>query len=392
MHVLHLIDPSAAGWPALRALAAAVAGRPGGLAPAVVVIGGSDAAREAEAAGLTVFDRLPARLNRADLANLPALLDHRPRPALVHAWSPLTLELASWCLAGVPTVATLGRARPPEADFPARFNPTILATGEQLRSHWTSELPDAREVRFVALPVGSPPDDPGRRAALRGEWELPPDVVLFVPLADPSHQVDAFRVAYQAGVMTVVGRPAAAVVPSTARDLERAMRLVERHENPWPVIVDDRPLPEILPGCDVGLWTEDPFTILARGEQPGGGDPTHVQTGVEAVAWAAAAGVPVIAEDVPRVRDVLPDEDMALFVPPADRLTLNRLCLAVCERRAEAPARAAAARAHVLAGRSRGAFLAAVGAAYASAVAGNTPNSVRALEPMAAGSGGVPGL
>jgi hypothetical protein len=337
MRVLHLLDNSS-DWPAMHAVATLAQAAPG--VHDAVAFGGSATARLAKGLGLTV-DRAPGAGTASPLRRL---LEHRPKPDLIHAWSVGGALLAADVRPDVPALMWLWQ-RPHALGWFARraagraFSHCgrVVTASESLTAEYASALRQPIEAAPIALPVNAARIDLSARERIRAEWMVTPDTTVITLIAEPAPSVDARMVGYQAGVLSIAGRRTAAITPSRARDVERARRFRGRHrDREWEIVVEDRPLWKWLPGCDVCVWIEDG---ALRTQLPLKRTPPACQ----GLMWAAAAGIPIVAENHPMPREML-GPDGAAYVAPGERLDLNRGLLRVIDDRAWRESRIAAAR------------------------------------------------
>jgi len=179
-----------------------------------------------------------------------------------------------------------------------------------------------------------------RRADVRAEWGVDQHTSVVVGSGEPDIAIDGRLMAYQVGVLTIAGRTAAAILPAGARDVERGLRFTLRHEKTWRIILEPRAPWSYLCGCDAALWcTERTHSSGIPSRRPA--------TGTAGLAWAAAAGIPIVAEDCDASREAL-GNDGAHWATPGSALSINRALLrALTDAKANA-AILDAARRHVI--------------------------------------------
>lgn len=317
MRVLHLLDESA-DWPGVHG-AASLAAHSAGV-HACVLIGGGALPQFAAGLGLKA-DRIP----RASTASpLRRLMAHRPKPGMVHAWSVKSAALAASVFPDIPAVLTLWQ-RPRALGWLDRRRAEtafghcrrVMMTSSSLAGEYSAALGRPVNASVVELPVEAGRIDAKVRERVRSDWGVTPDTTVLAMIADPAASVDGRMVGYQAGVLSIAGRRSAAVMPSRARDVERARRFRGHHrDREWEVVVEDRPIWQWLPGCDVCVWIED-------GAARTGYRLMRERPACLGIGWAAAAGVPVVAEDHAMPRELLGPRGAA-YVAPGNRLDLNR--------------------------------------------------------------------
>jgi hypothetical protein len=331
--LLHLIDPGECAWPAMAMLRAIRAASSSGVQHETLVIGGSDAAARAGAFGLESSSRIAPILGRPMLA-APALkryLASRGGADVMVAWSMASAVMAHQRAGRTPVVTVLS-VPPPPFEGAARW--TIAARAirrSALIVYPSAFLRDSWVARFTLL--GCPGTviaaSPARRAtheadraALRREWGVDAGTLVITPLGEPASAIDAHAAVFAAGVLGVAGRAAVVVVPPDASRLDRALRFASRIRPHRRVIVDDRPVFEMLPGCDLALWYEPEGEVT----RPGGSAYTTA-LGAVSLAWAEVSGVPIVAHDHPSWRSVVRDSTRCIAVGGRTRHALTRAIL-----------------------------------------------------------------
>jgi hypothetical protein len=91
------------------------------------------------------------------------------------------------------------------------------------------------------------------REETRASWGLHPETRVILPANDHPSDVDAMRLSYIAGILSVAGTPTVSIAPSCARNLNRAARFTWRHDRSRWLIVDDR-APLLLREAGDALW------------------------------------------------------------------------------------------------------------------------------------------
>ena len=231
---LNVIDAHRAPWALLHGLAhLAESGR-----HRVLLLGNTRDDRRAHDAGIRRAERIQPRNNEP--SNATRTIRHALRGAAafdrVIAWD----ERTRLALGGLASGAPSDAVRSVDATFPA----------------------DA---------IGRP--------ALRRQWRVGDDTRVLIPADDHPSRVDAMRLCYIVGILSVAGAPSVAVVPREARDLDRAARFAWRHGRaPW-LIIDDRPPLALRNGADAAWWqaSEPPDTgltlrVLMRAGLPAAAD------------------------------------------------------------------------------------------------------------------------
>lgn len=331
--VLHLIDPRQSSWPALTLLKNLVGGNTGSVAHEVMLIGGTSAARQAADAGIASADRIAPIVGRPALAAraLRRYLAARRAPDAIVAWSVPTAMLAQQASRATPVVAVLTLPPPPfegaaQWTFAARAirkSALIVYPSAFLRDSWVARFTLLGCPGTVIRPtIAAPEQRDSQRLALRQEWGAGKDTIVITPLGEPAEAIDAHAAVFAAGVLGVAGFPATVVVPPDASRLDRALRFASRIRPSRRVIVDDRPPPSILPGCDLALWFEP------EGESTRPGRSVYTTPlGAVSLAWAEAFGVPIVAHDHPAWRSVLGESARCIPVEGRTRHPLTRAIL-----------------------------------------------------------------
>lgn len=208
MSTLHVTDAHRAPWAVLHALGVLVS-QPD---HRVLLIGNSSDAKRARGAGLPGFHRVQAHGNR------PVNALRTIREAIstsgadcVHAWDTTSRDV-------------LRRAG---------------------ASNMNTTIPPEIERAFPEASV-----DRGRT---RAAWGLDENTRVILPSNDHPRDVDAMRLAYIAGILSVAGTPTVSIAPSRARNLNRAARFTWRHDRSRWLIIDDRS-PLLLRGAGDAVW------------------------------------------------------------------------------------------------------------------------------------------
>ncbi|MEQ9616883.1 MAG: hypothetical protein RLN60_02490 [Phycisphaerales bacterium] len=192
--MLHVFDGHTASWALIHALASVLERTD----DRALMIGNTADARRAIGAGLTRFDRIPARGND-------------PRNAK----------------------RSIGR-------FTGEHGPF------ESINDWTIREPAEMERAFPGATLG--------RATIRREWEIDDGTLVIGSAHDHPREVDAMRLVYHAAILTVGEVPTVAVIPSGADQLERAARWAWRHGRARWFVVDDRSPLLLRDAVDVSCW------------------------------------------------------------------------------------------------------------------------------------------
>ena len=238
---------------------------------------------------------------------------------IVHAWSSGAASISGKLMGETPRVVSLGW-------MPGRVEARCLADrvrrGE-IKAVTAPDRPTAllcRESGFGAVRAVAWPVDASllvERASMRKRIGIQPDERVLLAIGEPTSEIDAKVVAYQAGVASVVGQRMVALVPEGARDIDRAVRFTLYHNEAWRVVVVPLEPLEMLTCADLVL-------LQPRGTDGGDGFPLRPVTSHSIVSWAVAAGVPVVGEDCADVRSLV-GSGRADFAEDASPLALNRV-------------------------------------------------------------------
>lgn len=301
MRILHLLHPPSAGDAAIRRLRLLIA--EDSEAHQVLLIGGSCDERDVHALGIDTMDRLSPPFGRPELAILPLRRFLRTRPAfdLIHAWSPDALCLAAHARPHVPLLATLGL--PPDTRrsrvrhrllSAASRKATLCFSNSWTRAAWFDQYDlaplDERVIHNAMRPSG----DDVSREQLREEWNVDDESLVILTGGDPVRRQPSRLLMYVAALSVYSGQPAAVILQSGARDLERTRRFDVHYGGPWQVIIDDRPNEDLLVGADVALWHHH----LTGAESLG------PPVGIDLLEDAAARGIPFVAGEHPIVDEL----------------------------------------------------------------------------------------
>ena len=269
-----------------------------------LLIGGTAEERLAAGYGLVTTDRVHPPLGNPLLAapGLSRFLADRPGAHTLHAWTWRALVVALKVARAIPKGArpnvccTLSGAPPL---WLGRLGARAIAKADEVaftsiaaREAWARLLDFSRSgypVHRPSVPAGA--INPADRETIRREWEIEPGVVVIWGGGDDLDAVEARRLAYHVGVMNIAGTRAVGVCSSKASQLERALRFTTDHNSPWRLIFDDRPVPRLLPACDVALCLGDLEEVCigdgAQRRLPRAGD--------LCVDWARAAGLRIVS-------------------------------------------------------------------------------------------------
>jgi len=303
-----VLEPRELDWPALRAVALLVeSGVRTGEQHEVLCLGGTPDEDRLAAAGLSGVHRAPpVRGGFWSRSETIGKAMRRLGPFdCVHAWTARAGAACTGVSEGVPVLVTVS-ATPPVARIPQRRAlcraleraAHIRFTSRFLRGAWLAwGAPTVRaSVAPLPLPIGGAPG-PGREA-VRSSWGVPSDEPVVLACGAPVSAINARWFSYEVGVMSVAGLLATVVIPDGAAQAERGLRFAQRHTEPWRVVLDDRPVWALLPGAELAVWSCEG---VSSGQREGGSGVTPPDT----LAWAAAAGVPVVSEDHPASRETL---------------------------------------------------------------------------------------
>lgn len=355
--VLHVIEPGVMGRTALALVGDVCRWRELGITGVraehiAVVLGGDACADRAAWCGVPRGERIGLPGGWAVAAGtalsrlLARMLERGARPDVVVAWSAASMAVMQVATRGVGRGGSRGALgndgpwrtaavmdAPPRlrGSAPARAatrvlmsraarSATLLTTSEHARGAWTRAM--AMAATASRLPLGLRTEraevdvsHAERRRALREAWGADDRTTVVLAAGEPEWQIDAHAFSYHCGVTGVAGVHVLGVTPSGAAQVERGLRFCERHGGAWRMAIDDRPMWELLAGCDAVYWASP-----ARGAPAGvalAGEPA-LTSGLR---WAAAAGLPIVAADHAATREAIGKYAGATLVP----LTPTRL-------------------------------------------------------------------
>ena len=315
MHVVHLLDQAAAqsGGTTLAMMAQGLAALDGNARQQVLLFGNAKLQQLAGVAGIDRPVRLSAPFGRAMFgwSAFRRYVRSAPRIDLVHCWSIESLAMATFVLRGVPRVLTLS-IRPSsravrwlgvlcrESSSPVAL---LAASDAVRRALLIGGLPE-QTVHMVHPGIDSAMVAHELRATVRKEWGIECDrVKVAAMLCDPANAADSLAAART--VMLAADAHEGPdesirmlVHPDQARVFVAGRLLAGLGRGHW-LICDERlgcPW-QVLPGCDMAL---------AVGPQ----------AGLPSLAWAMAAGVPIVGEATRAVSEFVQDHHSALLAAP----------------------------------------------------------------------------
>lgn len=342
LHVLHLLGPDT---PSLRAdacrtlVSASVVER-----QSAVACGGLPPGRPWPESLLRVSAR-PWRAWGREVRSVFRQAAQRARPVVVHAWSP---GACGWALA-------IGQ----DAGAPVLIDCEFPHAGERLARWFTSKAraappsfvcPTARSMRRM-LERGAPLSSialirdsvdfgllRGGASDARAALGAAPDSALVLALP-PLGRRAGFHAAWSAMLAQKVVAGVRLLIPGTGRETDALRHLARacRHEHTVHFAGDALGLPELMRAADLALFVPIGDTSTA------------------AVAWAMAAGRPIVASAVPAVTELLAHGANAWLCRPADpRDTARRILNAIEEtERSRRQADLARMQAYAVFGRQR---------------------------------------
>ncbi len=238
---------------------------------------------------------------------------------ILHAWSIETAKVGCLVFPGRRMVLSLG------------WTPVVSRSATRsLRSHGTSLLcvtaPDeATSERLMSVGLSRvqtvvwPQTGMfgwGDREALRREIGIGEDEWVLLPMGEPTSEIDAKTVAYQAGVASVAGKKMVALIPERSRDIDRALRFTLLHEGVWRILVVGLEPLEMLACADL---------VLAQPQRRSGHDVRSILPAASHSVLRASveAGIPVVAEDTPELRELI-GSARVVFAAESSPLAMNR--------------------------------------------------------------------
>jgi glycosyltransferase involved in cell wall biosynthesis len=293
------------------------------------------------------------------------------RPVILHAWS---AAAANWCRAL------------PAGDRPLLIDVELGDNLRRIRS-WSDApcvgfaCPSATaQRRLLAIEIASPrivlarpavdftAFDHSNRGDIRRRLALDEQATMVLALPPVARRAGTFAVAWGTLLFSKTRPDIRLVIPAGGREQQRVHRLVEacRHEHIVRFAPPEMTLADLLAAADLAAYLPP-------------GDSTAAS-----LAWAMAAGRPIVSTRVPAVEELLSDGETARLCQPNDPADTARAMCAVLSdpaatRRAAQRARE---RAQDLFAESR--MIAAYGRAYANLVA-RRPAGATAADPIMCG-------
>lgn len=324
---LHLIDQvSPQAYPAALAL---IARR----REPTLLLGGTPLSRAAEAAGLTEqvkHVRVAAGSARWGVFALrQALRDVEPGREL-HVWSLNCLAaLRTLRRTSATVMHLLALPGPDQLKLMLRLDrPTLRwrVLGASLRDQLVARGISAERVELETLPT--PEEAHAKlqldRVSLRARWGIDEEMPVVAVLSDPPTAGDAGPMMIALNLIGLAAdRPLRLLVHPEQSGRERSQTLLDRYGKPDRFIQDAGVATpwSVVRGCDAVMLTESPAPLSVR--------------------YALAAGLPIVAPDLPHHREALADAPeervrFALTAEPkrmADRLQHRALGLTTAEHR-----------------------------------------------------------
>ena len=255
---------------------------------------------------------------------------------ILHAWS---ATAARWC---IPLVSDDRRLLVDVDADPELSRVALWPTSGRLQDIPTYVCPTLR-VREGLLSLGVPAErcvlirpgvdagvlNPDRRADIRAQLQLDEHDVVVTALPPLARHTGTFTVAWAVLLVEKVRPDVRLVVPAGGREQQRVRRLVEscQHERVARYADQRLALPDLLAASDVAAYL------------PNGPAST------DSLAWAMAAGCPLVASAVSTTTELLTHGENAWLCRPNDPEEAARALLQVIEHPAESRERAERARA-----------------------------------------------
>jgi glycosyltransferase involved in cell wall biosynthesis len=352
--VLHLIEPGDAsgncGPCTLRMIASALARTgcakgaergAGAMQHETLVIGTARDAALAGRCGLSPIGSISAPralplLARKALRRFVEL--HLPPGAVVHAWSPRAAALAALAAPRRRRIATF-MAGPGSASDAAllrrllehRPMPVMLGSADAVRLWRALALPE-RSSAAIAPGVDPQAIDSGARAERRKRWGVDDGAFVIGLLAEPAGRGDARRAAEIAARLHLMDRRVRLIMhPSAHRRLQAARWCRDAGLASLLVFDDDLAEPwRALAALDAAITTASDAPSLERSGSRGmpwlsalgTARPPAIASSAP-IAWAMAAGVPVVAAASDSAREFIGDGADGFLVGAAD---INAAC------------------------------------------------------------------
>ncbi len=304
--VLHLVEPVTGGEGAL--LACVAASEIPGIDHETWVIGPPRWLEAAQRLGLPDAVGIPMSLGVPETALRSLWRVRQERlarwgrgPDAVIAYSPAAVSIATRAFAlsrGLPIIGVM--AVGPESAgrgwLASRrlsrclHRATIVPLGQSLQRSWGGAL--GLGVTGITPPVHQPPRSPLNRAETRRILGIAPGEVVVLLLADQVDAPGARRMVQIVSMACLAGASVVGLVPGVLPDWPVASRFLRFQGGRTEIITFDGPVAGALPAADIAVW-DIPRGPISRSPSP-----------LLALA-AGAAGIPVIAPDLPASREVI---------------------------------------------------------------------------------------
>ncbi len=253
-------------------------------------------------------------------------------PTILHFWS------ADETLDANHVIAAIFEVEPGQERELADREPIEFPATAQLRLVARTETLARRLQRAGATPekcvvirdmVDPNELEPARRSVVRRQLGFAPQQIVVLALPPVLRSTGTFLATWATLLLEKVRSDLRLLIPAGGRELERVRRIVQscRHEYMVRFTGPECTPAELVAAADLALF-------LPSGDAP-----------VSGLAWAMAAGLPIVASDVAVVREFLRDGETAGLCAPKTPAIVAGTMLRAIEQPAESQRRAEAARA-----------------------------------------------
>lgn len=266
--------------------------------------------------------RLPGRPAAWHLLRPPAAVTAALRAPVWHIWTPAGLAVwrrLSWrletpqrCWVDVDLSAAPRRLLD---EVPEDRRVGFVAHSERAIQRMASAgIPPQRRI-LIAEPAVQTSRDPTVRSAARAHLDLDKadTVALIIPPA--AAPADPMTGVWATMIVQIIIERMRVIVPGHGPDITRLMRLVDATDHRFMVrhVAEPSDPAELHAAADVGVYA------------------TTRDASIDGLVEAQAAGLPLVASDVPAVRELVSDQETGLLVQPGRPDLLARCLLAVLE-------------------------------------------------------------
>ncbi|MBO6513434.1 MAG: hypothetical protein JJ974_05665 [Phycisphaerales bacterium] len=226
----------------------------------IFTIGDSSSARSAQLLGLhpnahlTPVLGLPNSLKRILLSRLTSL---QSPPTRIVCWSDELIDLATHAATQLEIPAELVSTKPNTITKPPQNIDTIRVVLSEDHDTWTTLRRTCQSDHTLESLITQPPPSPESRAEARAACAIDDDTIVIAATADAPHEVDAREFAFLLGLLSVSGYSTLGLIPSTAANLDQALRHHRGLNSPFRILTTTDPITTNLPLLDAYIHPND---------------------------------------------------------------------------------------------------------------------------------------